>query len=363
MKFAVFSDVHANAPALRAVLADAAAQGAERYICLGDVVGYGPLPTETLGLVRETAAITLAGNHDDAVSGRLDPENFIDLAGDAVVRHREELPAADLKWLKALPYTCTFGEAIAAHGDLTDPESFLYTEGEDAVRANFAATDRPLVFVGHTHLPCIHLTGQSGAVYRLEPQGFTLEEGKRYIVNPGSVGYPREANGECHSSYVLYDADERTVEFRFLPFSVASVMQRGRNSRPSKKLLARILSVVAIALSAALAFLLLRDPPAADPRTPPVAVREIELQGRGRTAVCANLKLDRNRSPAIITIRFKNTAGEILSMLKPEVVRQAHSRTVKAPEGAAAAEFTVSKINPEDTPEIISFVPSETSAR
>ena len=141
MRYAIISDIHANESALRHVLEDAAAQGAETVVCLGDVVGYGPLPKETLALIRRTAAITLAGNHDDAVSGRQSANDFIDLAGDAVKRHREALDADALTWLRALPYDCRLEGVIAAHGDFTDPKAFNYIDDEASAEANFAATD------------------------------------------------------------------------------------------------------------------------------------------------------------------------------------------------------------------------------
>ena len=235
MKYAVISDVHANESALAKVLADAHAAGVGEVVCLGDVVGYGPSPSEAVALVRSSCKTVIAGNHDDAVSGRGGIEEFIDLAGDAAARHRDALSSDDIAWLKSLPYTCRFGGAVAAHGDLFDPPKFYYVESESDAKATFDATDSQLVFVGHTHVPCIFLTGQSGAVYRTPPQDFTLEAGKRYIVNPGSVGYPRECDGKCLSTYVIYDDAENTVEFRSIPFAVSSVMQRGRPAGKTRK--------------------------------------------------------------------------------------------------------------------------------
>ena len=211
MIYAIVSDIHANLDALDRVLADARACGAERVVCLGDVVGYGPRPAEAVARVREACAATVAGNHDDAVSGRMDAADFIDLAGDAVRRHRDALSPDALAWLAALPYSASIEGAALAHGDATDPAKFYYVESEDDARANFEATDAQLLFVGHTHVPCVFLTGASGAVYRITAQDFTLEDGKRYIVNPGSVGYPRETDGKCMSSYVIYDSAEKTV--------------------------------------------------------------------------------------------------------------------------------------------------------
>ena len=248
MTFAILSDVHANEMALGAVLADARERGAERFICLGDVVGYGPEPEKTAALVRSAAAVTLAGNHDDAVSGRLDPDDFIDLAADAVARHREALSAGSLAWLKSLPYVYAAGRFACAHGDFTDPKAFNYVTDADAAAANFAACREQLLFVGHSHVPGIFLTGSSGRVYRLEPTDFVLEEGKRYIVNPGSVGYPRAEGGVCESTYVLYDDKTGTVLFRRLPFTVCSVMQTGRNPKRVKK---RVLAAAALGVAVA----------------------------------------------------------------------------------------------------------------
>ena len=89
MRYAIISDVHANDEALSCVLADASRQGARQIVCLGDIVGYGPMPSETLAHIRDASAITVAGNHDDAVSGRIDASNFTGLAADAAFRHRE----------------------------------------------------------------------------------------------------------------------------------------------------------------------------------------------------------------------------------------------------------------------------------
>jgi predicted phosphodiesterase len=250
MIYAVISDIHANEAALKKVLEDAAAQGVQRIVCLGDVVGYGPLPAQTVSMLIESDATVIAGNHDDAVSGRMDENGFVDLARDAVLRHREALGEKEREFLSTLPYTAMFAEAAAAHGDFTDPANFLYLESEEDAKANFETIGARIAFVGHTHTPGIFLTGRSGNVYKIQPQDFTIEDDKRYIVNPGSVGYPREKDGQCLSSYVIYDSEERSVSFRFLPFAVSSVMQRGKNPMRLKK---RILVAGAAVLSVAAA--------------------------------------------------------------------------------------------------------------
>ena len=360
MIYAIISDVHANAEALGAVLEDAARQGAEKVISLGDTVGYGPMPAAAVKLVREHCEVVLAGNHDDAVCGRTGAEGFIDLAGEAVVRHREELPAADLKWLKSLPYVYEGDGFVAAHGDFVEPEKFFYVDDEADARANFDRTDNQLMFVGHTHVPKLCLTGASGAVYVTDAQDFTLEEGKRYIVNPGSVGYPRERGGKCFSSYVLYDSLENTIVFRYLPFSVSTVLQRGCGKRTRLALWLGLGVFAFAALAAALTVPALLRPqpppvPAADAGLPVVESAEIDVSGAAK--VSANLKLERDSCPLQLDIVFKAADGRRLGQERL-TVRRSSARRFPVPEGAAKAFFSLRKNSAEDRPAVILFKPA-----
>ena len=259
MTYAIISDVHANEIALSAVLEDARNCGVQKIICLGDVVGYGPEPEKTIDIVRRATVMSLAGNHDDAVAGRLDPADFIDLAADAVARHREALSKENLEWLMNRPYTFRGKTFACTHGDFTSPKSFLYVTDEAEAAANFSARGEQLMFVGHSHVPGIFLTGASGHVYALPPTDFTIEDGKRYIVNPGSVGYPRTDGNTCESTYVIYDDAERTVAFRHIPFAVRSVMQTGRNQKRTRKRVIAAIAVVAALASGALAWVFAPD--------------------------------------------------------------------------------------------------------
>ena len=234
MRYAIISDVHANEAALRAVLTDAADEQVEKIICLGDVLGYGPEPVTALELVYRRAHVCLAGNHDDAVCGRFPVEDFTEFAAVAVARHRDAITHEAKDWLAHLPYTCEFEGFACAHGDFSDPQHFNYVlEAEDAVPSWESRTEQ-LLFVGHSHQPCIFVLGASGTPHRIDPADFTLEDGKRYIVNPGSVGYPR--SGDCRSSYCIYDDEDRTVEFRSLPFDLDSYAEKmhgqGLNEAP-----------------------------------------------------------------------------------------------------------------------------------
>ena len=374
MRYAIVSDIHANVEALRRVLADARRNGAARVICLGDVVGYGPQPTEALALVRAVAALTLAGNHDDAVSGRGRADAFNGLAADAVTRHREALSSADLAWLKALPHVGAIEGAIVAHGDFVDPPAFYYVDDAEGAAANFAATDAQLMFVGHTHVPALAVVGDSGTVHLTGPQDFTLEPNKRYIVNPGSVGYPREANGTCQSSYVLYDSVARTVEFRFLPFSVASVMARGR--APGRRRL--VLAAAALGAAALAALLALAVRPATRTVTKTVTRREVveveraedpalllarrELALRpGDRKVRANLRLD--PGPAELTIEFRGADGQAVGSPFRRTIKESYRQAHKVPDGARTAVFSVRKSAHEARARLVALDPAAEPTR
>jgi len=357
VKYAIISDIHANEVALRAVLEDARRHGVEKVVCLGDVVGYGPLPSEAVALVRRECFVTLAGNHDDAVSGRGDASTFIDLAKEAVERHRAALSEDDLAWLGSLPYTCTLDRAVAAHGDMFDPPKFYYVLDEKGAEANFAKCDARLVFVGHTHEPAIFVTGRSGAVYKTDAQDFTVEDHKRYIVNPGSVGYPREAGGQCRSSYVLYDSSERTVSFRYLPFQVSSVMQRGEARKGLPRRAAAAAAAGAALAAALLAWALVpRAPEVADDPALVVAERSLPLDPDLRS-VSANITLGKGSAPVQLRIVFESPSGEAVGM-ESLTVRQSSRKGFRIPAGAARARFTAVKARRGDAPSVLFFAPA-----
>ena len=362
MVYAIISDVHANAIALSAVLEDARRCGAKKLLCLGDVVGYGPEPESTVSTIRARAAFTLAGNHDDAVAGRLDPSDFIDLAADAVARHREALSDENLAWLKSLPYIYNGKSFLCAHGDFTSPKTFEYVSDEQEATANFAATKAQLMFVGHSHVPGIFLTGASGKVYSLPPTDFTLEDGKRYIVNPGSVGYPRTNGNVCESTYVLYDDAEKTVSFRRLPFTVRSVMQTGRNPKRLKKRIVAAAACAAAFATGAAAWMLApeeRVETVTEVRTNSVTkvvekriTEVVAIKQIDRTENCMLFSTDKKvrvevklakGSPAVqLQLVFKDDSGKIL-WEERWTAKKSKKATVPVPKGASTATLSAGR--------------------
>jgi len=223
MRYAIVSDLHANLAAWQTVLTDIADLKADKIICLGDVTGYGPNPVEVLESVYRVVNVTLLGNHDAAVCGKLSTDTFSPRAATAVARHREQLAPAALAWLGQLPLTHDEPSFRCAHGDFSDPAAFRYIVDPEDARPSWQATTEQLLFVGHSHLPGIYVIGDSGVPHFVNPCDFELEAGKRYIINPGSVGYPRV--GDCRSSYCLFDDAARSITFRQLPFDSAGYRQ------------------------------------------------------------------------------------------------------------------------------------------
>lgn len=358
MRYAVISDIHANPTAFRAVLADAQAQKVDRIICLGDCVGYGPLPRQTLSLVRQYCAVTLLGNHDKAVVNPESAADFVDIAGESIQRHRAELTTEDLEWLQNLPRVATFGAAAAAHADFTDAQKFYYVESLEDAKANFDSRREQLLFVGHTHSPAIFLTGQSGQVYALPPTDFALEEGKRYLVNPGSVGYPREKDGACQSSYVIYDAAAQAIYFRFLPFDVSGLLQRGAPKKMRRGLFLALGAALLLLIVGSALCLLSRTPTPIDRR---VAERVLVLSPTDG-GVRANLKLAKDSAPVTLEVHFLTAAGTEATPAQVVVVKKSSLRAFKVPKNAAKATFSVLKVGETDTPKIEIFSPTREKA-
>lgn len=353
MKYAIISDLHANAEALQCALKDIAREGVDCIACLGDIVGYGPQPREALTLVRRFCGIVLAGNHDDAVAGRITADDFIDLAGEAIIRHRAELASEQIDWLKSLPHLARIEGAIAAHGDVTNPTAFNYISNEAEALANFKASKSPLLFVGHTHIPGIFVIGAHGIVHQLPAKDFQMEAGKRYIVNPGSVGYPREENGVCHSSYILYDSAAQTIRFRFLPFSVASVMQRGTTKRHTYKwawiagALALVLPIIGFAVfhrpSSAVAIPTPEaDSPAVTDEAQVLALADRVITiGSGHKFVRANLKMKPGDGGSVqLKIVFRDAERKEIAV-HDESVKKSSAKKIAVPAGALTAAFSV----------------------
>lgn len=219
MRYAIFSDVHANRQAWDAVLADALQQGADTLICLGDVVGYGPKPQEVLQAVRDMTPNFVLGNHDAAACGRLDASIFNERARTVIEWTRGQLDEDSHAFLQQVPLQMDGQGLQFLHAEVIEPGEFGYVDSLSAAEPNLKAMVHPLAFIGHTHLPLAYsMPKRGGQVKQLPPHDFKVESGRRYLVNVGSVGEPRTT--DVRASYVIYDEEEKTVSFRKVVFDV-----------------------------------------------------------------------------------------------------------------------------------------------
>ena len=221
MKYAIISDLHGNLEALQAVLDDASGK-ADAVVCLGDIVGYNANPKECLRLVRETCALVIAGNHDQAACGARAYGDFNDWAREAMDWTRDQLSAAEVKYLSGLPATSPFGDGwVAAHGSPRHTDEYLFDERGFNAAFDSLRRLRPEArgcFVGHTHLPMVWAQDAAGRVTQIDVRSriAALDPTCRYIVNPGSVGQPR--NGNPLAAYAMLDEEQYLrLSFATLP--------------------------------------------------------------------------------------------------------------------------------------------------
>ena len=223
MRYAVLSDIHGNLEALEAVLADAEAR-ADAVLCLGDVVGYGADPEACMELIAGRAAAIVAGNHEHGVAGLLDLDWFNDYARAAAEWTRERLDEDHRRYLAALPLVAEVGDATLVHASPERPEEWDYLVSPQDGFAAFPAFTTRLCFVGHSHLPAAWSLGSSGPEFLPGAVELSVEPGRRYIVNVGSVGQPRDR--DPRAAYALWDEERGRLAVRRVAYDVDTARRK-----------------------------------------------------------------------------------------------------------------------------------------
>ncbi len=209
MKYAVLSDVHANMDALEAVTESIRAAGLEVVVCLGDVVGYGPEPEVAVRAIRKLAKPVILGNHDRAAFTEGAEARFNEWAEDAIRWTREQLSEDSLSFLSALELSGVYDGTRLTHATPSNPSSWSYVMDEHDAQAAFEGFEEQLCLIGHTHEPAFFEL-KDGIATEIEGDSVVMESGRRYIVNVGSVGQPRD--GDPRAAYAVVDPDELAVE-------------------------------------------------------------------------------------------------------------------------------------------------------
>jgi predicted phosphodiesterase len=233
VRILLLSDIHSNLEALEACLA--AAPEHDTVVNLGDVVGYGASPNEVIDRCRGIGKIFVRGNHDKAVSGLMDLHDFNPIAGLSALWSREQLAPEHMEWLKTLPQgpirETGINGAQFVHGSPLDEDEYVVTQRDSLEPLMSGGAD--ITFFGHTHLqggfvgkgptsepfrPAYQTVGQS------ESLEWALKDGNQYLINPGSVGQPRD--GDWRAAFAIYDQDESMITFYRVPYNLRAAQEK-----------------------------------------------------------------------------------------------------------------------------------------
>ena len=241
---AVLGDIHANLEALETVLADIKEQGVSQHLCSGDVVGYASNPSECLKIIRELNCPVVMGNHDSYAATADNPGDINAYAMNAILWTRKRLSGKEKAWLGGLPMEVDLGQLSSVensmsaaektlscrlvHSSLVDPAAWHYISKPATAEVALRSQNSDIVFFGHTHLPSIFSlnpeTNEFHSLFPAEEGVHPLRPGWRYLINPGSVGQPRDR--DARASYELYDPEAGTIEIRRVGYDISATQKK-----------------------------------------------------------------------------------------------------------------------------------------
>ncbi|OGX06453.1 MAG: hypothetical protein A3G87_00870 [Omnitrophica bacterium RIFCSPLOWO2_12_FULL_50_11] len=229
MKYAIISDVHSNLEALERVLSEIKKANIDQVICLGDVVGYGANPSECLMLVREVAAQIIMGNHDQAIEDAALRNDFTPWAKEAIEWTASVLDEEDKRVIRDFPRIVIDRKAKITwtHGSVHEPGEFHYLFSSADAQPTFRALETDFCFFGHTHIPSL-FTVRSGLARYLPAGSYRLPAGERYVLNPGSIGQPRDRSPKL--SFAFFDSDDQTLEIVRLDYDNETAARKIRKA-------------------------------------------------------------------------------------------------------------------------------------
>ncbi|MBI2920871.1 MAG: metallophosphoesterase family protein [Planctomycetes bacterium] len=231
MKYAILSDIHGNFEALTAVMGEARKRKAEKFVCLGDLVGYGASPAICVDIVRNSKAHCISGNHDRYVTGVTPMDPAIREVTQATIEYAKKmLTAPQIEYLNGLPLQImTEDGMLFVHGSPRNEDEYLLSW--EAIQENILylkmnMPDVHLCFFGHTHIPMMATGTRIEARFeeKTDMAVFQLADSKTYLINPGSVGQPRDRCSKA--AWAMYDSTEDVVEFHRVKYNIGGAQQR-----------------------------------------------------------------------------------------------------------------------------------------
>jgi predicted phosphodiesterase len=236
MKYAIISDIHSNLEALNTTLQEIDKQDADKIICLGDIVGYGASPNECVDMIRERKIDSVMGNHDIVTCGKKEPDNFNPIARDAALWTRYVLTKKNKEFLYDLPDRREFEDFIVVHGAISDPDRYVFSTYDALPEFNLMKKER-VCFFGHTHIRSSFVF-QGDVVTSLFDYEINIKPKAKYLINPGSVGQPRDR--DPRASFLTYDTDNRIVEFTRVEYDLTLAQKKIKESGLDSRLADRL---------------------------------------------------------------------------------------------------------------------------
>jgi len=224
MRYGIFSDIHSNLEAFDVVIEAYKKEAIDRYLCVGDIVGYGANPNECVEKTKALTDIIVAGNHDWAAVNLFSLDYFNPEAREAILWTRKSLDDSCKYFLESLELIYKNEDLTLVHGTLDNPKSFDYVSDGYIAEETFRRMETNICFIGHTHVPATFVKDENDRILLKRESKIKIEDKNKYIVNVGSVGQPRD--GRPQSAYCVYDTEEREVEIKRLDYDIQAARQK-----------------------------------------------------------------------------------------------------------------------------------------
>ena len=218
MRYGIFADVHSNLEALDAVIKAYQKEAIDKYLCVGDVVGYATNPKECIQIVKSFTMITMAGNHDWGSVDLFSVDYFNPNAKEAILWTKHNLDTQDKYFLESLKLVYKNEDLTLVHGTLDAPEEFHYMTDTYIAQESFKLLENNICFIGHSHVTGVFVNDKDGPIYYQEVDYIDIKDENKYIINVGSVGQPRDDNPQ--SAYCIYDTSKKEVQIKRISYDI-----------------------------------------------------------------------------------------------------------------------------------------------
>jgi len=224
MRYGIFSDVHSNLEALDAVIEAYQKEGIDKYICVGDIVGYAANPRECIERIKSQNPLIVAGNHDWGSVSLLSIDYFNPVARQAILWTKHNLDANSRYFLEPLKLIYENEDLVLVHGTLDAPQDFNYMIDIDSAKETLRMLAGNICFVGHTHICGIFIKDKNDRIYYKGEERIVVEDENKYIINVGSVGQPRDGNPKA--GYCIYDTEKKEINIKRVDYNVEAARKK-----------------------------------------------------------------------------------------------------------------------------------------